>query len=94
MDGISQWKSILYGQESRRRNLLHNIDDRAGYAALRQGNFKLVKGTTYEGNWDNWFGPSGRENGTSFNEQLYKQQVSASKNIITIAFKNTFNLFL
>ena len=26
----------------------------------RIGDWKFVKGTTYEGEWDNWYGPSGR----------------------------------
>lgn len=46
IDGLSQWASILNGSPSERTVVLHNIDDRLGYAALRQGNFKLVKGKT------------------------------------------------
>ena len=26
----------------------------------RIGDWKFVKGTTYDGEWDNWYGPSGR----------------------------------
>ena len=26
----------------------------------RVGDWKLVKGTTYNGAWDSWYGPSGR----------------------------------
>lgn len=44
MDGTSQWNSFLYGVPSRRSHILHNIDDQLGYAAIRHGDFKLVKG--------------------------------------------------
>lgn len=42
--------------------MLHNIDEQRQIAAVRVGDWKLVKGTTYEGAWDSWYGPSGRGN--------------------------------
>lgn len=44
MDGISHWDSLLNGTPSKRTSLLHNIDDRLGYAGVRLGNYKLTNG--------------------------------------------------
>lgn len=64
IDGVSQWDSLINDLPSKRTQLLHNIDDIFGYFGLRKGNYKLVQGTTYNGNWDGWYGPSGRDNST------------------------------
>lgn len=69
LDGVSHWSALVGGSASRRRrrrrrHTVHNIDDAFGYAAVRRGNWKLVRGTTYGGHWDGWYGPSGR-NGSS-----------------------------
>ena len=47
LDGVSQWKTILYDVPSLRSHVLHNIDDQLGYAALRKENWKLVKGLVH-----------------------------------------------
>ena len=47
LDGVSHWKTILYDAPSLRSHILHNIDDQLGYAALRKGNWKLVKGFNF-----------------------------------------------
>ncbi|XP_050300182.1 arylsulfatase B isoform X2 [Anthonomus grandis grandis] len=61
LDGISIWEALSKDETSPRTEILHNIDDIDNNAALMIDNWKLVKGTTYDGNWDNWYGPSGRE---------------------------------
>ncbi len=68
LDGVSHWKTLMYDAPSLRTQTVHNIDDGEGYAALRKDNWKLVKGTTYHGQWDNWYGPSGRLNETASND--------------------------
>ncbi|XP_047110645.1 arylsulfatase B-like [Schistocerca piceifrons] len=62
IDGINVWESLSDDTPSNRTQVLHNIDDIYGNAALTDGDWKLVKGTTYDGAWDGWYGPSGREN--------------------------------
>ncbi|KAJ8946276.1 hypothetical protein NQ318_023127 [Aromia moschata] len=47
-------------KKSERKEILHNIDDIYGNSALTVGPWKIVKGSTYGGTWDNWYGPSGR----------------------------------
>ncbi|KAG5890787.1 hypothetical protein JTB14_007181 [Gonioctena quinquepunctata] len=66
IDGISVWSAISNDEISKRTEILHNIDDIYGSAALTAGPWKLVKGTNYEGTWDNWYGPSGRGYNYSF----------------------------
>ncbi|XP_071439193.1 arylsulfatase B-like [Hetaerina americana] len=44
-----------------RSEVLINIDDLDGYAAIRIGNYKLVDGTTAFGMQDHWVGDSGRD---------------------------------
>ncbi|CAG9838089.1 unnamed protein product [Diabrotica balteata] len=61
IDGKSQWTTLSNDEPSTRNEILHNIDDIYGNAALTVGPWKLLKGTTYNGTWDSWYGPSGRD---------------------------------
>ncbi|XP_018576345.1 arylsulfatase B [Anoplophora glabripennis] len=60
IDGLNVWKALSEDSKSSRTEILHNIDDIYGNAALTVGSWKIVKGTTYSGSWDSWYGPSGR----------------------------------
>ncbi|EDW60194.2 arylsulfatase B [Drosophila virilis] len=62
LDGISLWQALLKNETSPRKSVLHNIDDIWGSAALSVGDWKLVKGTNYNGSWDGWYGPAGMRN--------------------------------
>jgi len=44
IDGISMWESFSNDKKSPRKQILHNIDDITGYAAIRDINFKYIKG--------------------------------------------------
>ncbi|XP_059059474.1 arylsulfatase J [Achroia grisella] len=61
IDGIDQWEALSKNTESERTSVLHNIDDIWGSAAVTVDQWKLVKGTNYNGKWDSWYGPGGRE---------------------------------
>ncbi|XP_044255571.1 arylsulfatase J isoform X1 [Tribolium madens] len=61
IDGLDLWEPLSQNKNSPRSDILHNIDDIYGNAALTVGAWKLVKGTTYNGAWDGWYGPSGRD---------------------------------
>ncbi|KAF7285683.1 hypothetical protein GWI33_010178 [Rhynchophorus ferrugineus] len=60
LDGVSIWKSLSLDQPSPRTEVLHNIDDIYGNAAITIDEWKLVQGSTYSGQWDFWYGPDGR----------------------------------
>ncbi|XP_054266641.1 arylsulfatase J [Macrosteles quadrilineatus] len=60
IDGINQWPSMSRGVPTTRTEVLHNIDDIYGSSSLTVGDWKIVKGTNYQGQWDGWYGPSGR----------------------------------
>nr|CAD7266796.1 unnamed protein product [Timema shepardi] len=109
IDGLNAWESLSQDSPSNRTQVLHNIDDEYGNAALTVDDWKIVKvyphllgerveelpsvhpteirtsdlpvigslvycessaldhaateaGTSYQGQWDSWYGPSGREN--------------------------------
>ncbi|EFX81012.1 hypothetical protein DAPPUDRAFT_303738 [Daphnia pulex] len=104
LDGVSHWNTVLYDKPSARNHVLHNIDDQLGYAAIRKENWKLVKGTTYEGSWDGWYGPSGRTNESSTNfinsvddvSLIYKNAVldsDAAQYIAMLGMSATQNLY-
>ncbi|KAG8222731.1 hypothetical protein J437_LFUL008127 [Ladona fulva] len=60
IDGVDAWRALKEDLPTSRAEVLHNIDDIYGNAALTVGDWKVVKGTTYQGSWDGWYGPSGR----------------------------------
>ncbi|XP_056639483.1 arylsulfatase J isoform X2 [Diorhabda sublineata] len=68
IDGITQWNALSKDTPSIRKEILHNIDDIYGNSAITVGPWKLLQGTTYNGTWDWWYGPSGR---------IYKYNVSS-----------------
>uniref|UniRef100_A0A1A9WWP8 Sulfatase N-terminal domain-containing protein n=1 Tax=Glossina brevipalpis TaxID=37001 RepID=A0A1A9WWP8_9MUSC len=59
IDGISVWHALSEDEPSPRTTVLHNIDDIWGSSALTVGDWKIVKGTNYQGAWDGWYGPAG-----------------------------------
>nr|XP_050849642.1 arylsulfatase B [Vespula vulgaris] len=61
IDGINLWEALRDDKESPRRTILHNIDDIFRVSAITVGDWKLMQGSTYNGAWDGWYGPSGRE---------------------------------
>jgi arylsulfatase B len=104
IDGVDQWQSLSEDLASTRTAILHNIDDIYGNAALTVGTWKLVKGTTYNGTWDNWYGPSGRDydyNATlvidsvtgqalkSINISLTPEMIEVLRNFSTISCSNS-----
>ncbi|XP_055907085.1 arylsulfatase B [Eupeodes corollae] len=67
LDGISIWDELSSGEESKRKSTLHNIDDIWGSAAITVGEWKLHKGTNYDGAWDGWYGPAGARDEQAYN---------------------------
>ncbi|KAI5632948.1 sulfatase domain-containing protein [Phthorimaea operculella] len=63
LDGFSLWESLSKDLPSPRAAAptLLNIDDVWGNAGLLVGEWKLLIGTNYNGKWDEWYGPAGRE---------------------------------
>ncbi|KAJ1528578.1 hypothetical protein ONE63_006982 [Megalurothrips usitatus] len=61
IDGVDLWDALSFDLDSNRTSVLHNIDDVFGVAALTVGQWKIVTGATYNGTWDSWYGPSGRD---------------------------------
>ncbi|XP_053683829.1 arylsulfatase B isoform X2 [Sabethes cyaneus] len=67
LDGLSVWEQLHNGNDTDRREVLHNIDDIWGSAALSVEKWKVLKGTNYNGQWDSWYGPAGDRDPNSYN---------------------------
>ncbi|OQV18327.1 Arylsulfatase B [Hypsibius exemplaris] len=59
IDGIDQWSALSENTPSARTEVLLNIDHDRNVYALRVKNYKIILGTTYNGDWDNWYPPEG-----------------------------------
>ncbi|KAL1455373.1 hypothetical protein WDU94_009472 [Cyamophila willieti] len=70
IDGQDAWEVLSKNKPGTRDTILHNIDDAWQIAALTKGKWKLVKGRTYNGTWDFWFGPCGKH-GSDNNTKPY-----------------------
>ncbi|XP_035225857.1 arylsulfatase B-like isoform X2 [Stegodyphus dumicola] len=60
IDGVDLWPSIVHNLPSPRREILHNIDPVDKVEGIRWNNFKLVKGSYYEGRFDGWYDKNGK----------------------------------
>ncbi|XP_055316309.1 arylsulfatase I isoform X3 [Sitodiplosis mosellana] len=67
LDGKNMWSSLSEDTKSNRTEILHNIDDIYGSASLTVGEWKVHKGTNYNGAWDQWYGPAGIRSTTAYN---------------------------
>ncbi|XP_055382349.1 arylsulfatase J, partial [Condylostylus longicornis] len=73
LDGISVWSELSRDLKSKRKDILHNIDDIWGSAAYTADDWKVVVGTNYDGQWDGWYGPSGNRDDLDYNiNEIYK----------------------
>ncbi len=61
MDGMDMWSALSEDKKSPRNLMLHNVDEGRHIAALRVAEWKYLRGSSYNGQWDGWYGPSGRE---------------------------------
>ncbi|CAL7936934.1 unnamed protein product [Xylocopa violacea] len=61
IDGMDLWHALSEDTESPRTTVLHNIDDIYAIAGITIDDWKFIHGSTYDGQWDRWYGPSGRE---------------------------------
>lgn len=73
IDGIDQWESLSKDLLSPRHEALINIDNVWGSSGIIVGDYKLLKGTNYNGAWDNWYGPAGDHNPDTYKvEEILK----------------------
>lgn len=53
---MSQWNSITKDTPNERKELAINIDEKDGYASIIMDQYKLINGTTQNGQYDIWMG--------------------------------------
>lgn len=44
IDGVNQWETLMKDEKTKRKDMLITIDDQNGWAAFRDGDFKMVVG--------------------------------------------------
>ncbi|XP_054713247.1 arylsulfatase B-like [Uloborus diversus] len=76
LDGHNVWNTLSSSLPSPRTEVLLNIDNIKKVSALRVGRYKVVQGTTYDGAWDGWYGPSGRNNSSNIKSKINSFQKS------------------
>ncbi|XP_055333769.1 arylsulfatase B-like isoform X2 [Paramacrobiotus metropolitanus] len=59
IDGFNMWPTLSHNFPSPRSEILLNIDRQRGLYGLRVRNYKLIKGSTFAGLWDRWYGSKG-----------------------------------
>ncbi|XP_070505136.1 arylsulfatase B [Chironomus tepperi] len=69
LDGIDLWDELSQqtSADSKRKEILHNIDNIWGSSAVMVNDWKLVVGTNYNGQWDGWYGPPGNRDPLDYN---------------------------
>ncbi|XP_065206165.1 arylsulfatase B-like [Planococcus citri] len=67
LDGRNMWPVLKGDKDSEYDELIIQRDLVRGISALRKNNWKVVKGNTYKGLYDKWYGPTGREKNYSYN---------------------------
>lgn len=73
LDGKNLWNALSEDTASERIEILHNIDGIWGSAALTINEWKVLKGTNYQGLWDSWYGPAGNRDSAAYNINLLLQ---------------------
>lgn len=58
---------------SPRLQMLHNIDDIFGNAAMTIGQYKAINWTTYNGQYDGWYGPAGDREPNTYSYDSLRQ---------------------
>lgn len=67
IDGMNMWKSLSdRSANSPRREILLNIDSVGGSSSFLRDEWKIVKGTNYDGQWDGWYGPEGEREASRY----------------------------
>ena len=61
LNGINLWDALSLNEESRRKEVLINIDEVIGYSSLVSGEWKYINGTTSNGIYDHWYIPHSNE---------------------------------
>lgn len=83
LDGYDMWPTLQGKSGPQYDEIILNIDQIRNISALRKGDWKIISGSTYDGQWDAWYGPSGRDS-------EYRYSLSSVKeSLVARAFSNS-----
>lgn len=85
IDGRDLWKTISEDADSPRKEMVYNIDDIYNYAAVRQGDWKYVIGTTSGQNL--WYGNSGKTDSYKYDVESVLNSETATVLSALLTFK-------
>lgn len=67
IDGLNMWETLSNRSASSPRNeILINSDSVGGTSSLLRDEWKIVNGTNYDGQWDDWYGPEGEREASRY----------------------------
>lgn len=88
LDGVDQWNVVNYGGGSARTEMI-NIDDVLGFGALITSSYKLVNGSTANGDYDGWLASKTHDgDNNSFDYAVKVLTSRAGKSIFTSQTRN------
>lgn len=89
IDGLNVWDSLSDNNVSPRTSIVHNIDEIWEMGSITVGDFKVIKGASpYQGQWDGWYGPSGRNYEYNITEVINSLSGIAVKKLGLMPTKN------
>ncbi|KAL4707476.1 hypothetical protein ACJJTC_000120 [Scirpophaga incertulas] len=81
IDGFNSWEALSKDLKTERTSVVHNIDDIFGSAAITINQWKLLKGTTYNGTWDGWYETSKRKGEYQIDATLQSRAAKAIRSL-------------
>lgn len=87
IDGMDMWQMLRVNGSNVRNEILHNIDPKSHFSAIRVGDYKLIQGSISGGRDDSWYpcnppaAPDiNRDDDSSDYYYVYEEQISISRN--------------
>lgn len=82
MDGLDQWWFLRNDHRGPRTNMLYNIDPGFGYSAYAENDWKLLNGTTVDGQFDGFIGSFIRPEELISDNNYYQLLKSSPANLV------------
>ncbi len=90
IDGINQWDTISDEGSSKRKEVLHVTDPIDNYSSYMLDEWKLVNGSSFKGEHDEWLGDPGERvlSDGEYLKQILSSQVQSTVKIFNVSISN------